>query len=505
MNLSRRSALRAAGLAAATAGAGAALAACGRDQETAAPTGANTPTAGPTEDTRIGQLNFQNGYPTDETVTKLYDEMDFQRACQAYLWGIPAVGLNEWRKAQAGVLGAKNGEMLLFLDFAEKLGILTPNYTTPYIVTMVDLQESGPFVIEIPPGQMAGMIMDIWQRVLADLGVVGPDQGKGGKFLILPPGHEEVAAQGYYVVPSPSRRVFAGVRLLDADRDKAIRELLPGIKSYTWSPTGAGQPMPARRAGDKEWSQMPPRGMAYWQSLNEVVQDEPVMERDRLILGQIRFLGIEKGTEFAPDARQQKILEDAVVVGEAMAKANTADKRVEPPFWPDTHWKHALVVSVDQRTPNYDQFDERAAWFYEAVSVSKAMLTETPGVGQRYIASYKDKDGTWLDGGTTYRLHVPPNPPAKRFWSVTAYDEDTRQMVITEQGRPDISSRKQDIVTNPDGSVDVYFGPQAPAGREANWVQTVPEDGWFAYFRFYGPTEPFFDKSWALPDIEKVT
>lgn len=226
------------------------------------------------------------------------------------------------------------------------------------------------------------------------------------------------------------------------------------------------------------------------------------MERDRLILAQLRFLGIEKGKEFKPDARQKKILEDAVVVGEAMAKANTSDKRVEPPFWKGTHWKHALVCAVDQRKPTYDQLDERAAWFYEAVVISKGMLTETPGVGQRYIASYKDKDGKWLDGGKTYKLHVPANPPAKQFWSATAYDEGTRQMVVTEQGRPDISSRKKDIVKNADGSIDVYFAPKAPAGKEANWVQTVPGKGWFTYFRFYGPTEAFFDKSWGLPDIE---
>jgi hypothetical protein len=457
-----------------------------------------------TKKTRIGELTFRSGYPTADTVEKLYDEIDFQRACQAYLWGLPAVGLNEWRKAHVDVFKAKNGEMLSYLDFAEKLGILTPNYTTPYIVTLVDLEKSGPCVIEIPPGLMAGMIMDIWQRVLADLGVVGPDAGSGGKFLILPPGHEKVEPAGYYVVPSPSRVVFGGVRLLDADKDKAIRELIPGMRSYTWSKAGTGQPMPVRRAGDNKWSQMPPHGMAYWESLNDVVQNETVMERDRLILAQLRFLGIEKGKEFKPDARQKKILEEAVIVGEAMAKANTSDKRVEPPFWPGTNWKHALVVSVDQRKPNFDQFDERAAWFYEAIAVSRGMLTETPGVGQRYIASYKDKDGQWLDGGMTYKLHVPPNPPAKQFWSVTAYDEGTRQMVVAEQGRPDISSRKEDIRKNADSSIDVYFGPQAPAGRESNWVQTVPGKGWFAYFRFYGPTEAFFDKSWALPDFEQV-
>ena len=132
------------------------------------------------------------------------------------------------------------------------------------------------------------------------------------------------------------------------------------------------------------------------------------------------------------------------------------------------------------------------------------MLTQTPGVGQRYIAAYKDRDGNWLSGSNTYRLRVPANPPVKQFWSVTAYDENTRQMPITEQGRPDISSRKEDVVKNSDGSVDVYFGPKAPQGKESNWVQTNPGKGWFTYFRFYGPTEAFFDKSWQLNDFEKL-
>jgi hypothetical protein len=249
---------------------------------------------------------------------------------------------------------------------------------------------------------------------------------------------------------------------------------------------------------------MPPHGMAYWEALNGVIQTEPVMERDRLILAELRFLGIEKEKPFKPDGRQKNLLEEAAVVSEAMAKANTSMKRMEPPFWPSTQWKHALVVSVDQRAPGYDQLDERTAWFYEAVVVSKGMLTQTPGVGQRYIAAHKDRDGNWLSGGNTYRLHVPPNPPVTQFWSVTAYDEDTRQMPVTEQGGPDISSRKEDIVKNSDGSVDIYFGPKAPQGKETNWVQTNSGKGWFTYFRFYGPTEAFFDKSWALPDFQKI-
>jgi hypothetical protein len=457
-----------------------------------------------TKQTRIGRLAFVSGYPSDETVEKLYDEMDFQRACQAYLWGIPAVGLHEWAKAHFNVFKAKSGEMLSYLDFDEKLGILTPNYTTPYIATFIDLEKSGPTVIEIPAGLMAGMIMDGWQRVLADLGVVGPDQGKGGKYLVLPPGHEKIESNGHFVVSSPSRVVFGGVRLLGGDKEKAIAELIPGIKTYAWSPTATGAPTSVRHAGDKKWSQMPPRGMAYWKSLDEFIQREPVMERDRLILAQLKFLGIEKGKPFKPDRRQKAILEEAAVVGEAMAKANTSDKRVEPPFWPRTQWKHALVVSVDQHAPSYDQFDERAAWFYEAGAVSKGMLTQTPGVGQRYIAVYKDSKREWLNGSNTYRLRVPANPPVKQFWSVTYYDEGTRQIAATAQGRPDISSHKEDIAKNSDGSIDVYFGPKAPKGKETNWVQTNPGKGWFTYFRFYGPTEPFFDKSWALPDFRKI-
>jgi hypothetical protein len=341
--------------------------------------GASPALAQETVDTRIGKLTFESGYPSQETVQKLYDEMDFQRASQAYLWGIPAVGVNEWRKAQTDLFKSQNGQMVSFVDFDEKLGILTPNFTTPYIVGVIDVEESGPIVLELPPGLMAGMIIDVWQRVLADLGVVGPDKGKGGKFLILPPGQEGAAPEGYYVVQSPSRIAFAAVRLLDPDREKAIAELVPGIKTYTWSAEGTGEVMPVHPAGDVKWSQMPPHGMPYWESLNEVVQLEPVAERDRMILAQLRFLGIEKGKPFEPDERQKKILEEAAAVGEAMAKANTSDKRVEPPFWEGTNWKHALVVSTDQRMPGFDQLDERAAWFYEAVAISKAMLTETPG------------------------------------------------------------------------------------------------------------------------------
>lgn len=457
-------------------------------------------------ETRVGRLHFESGYPSQVTVGKLYDEMDFQRACQGYLWAIPAVSLNEWRRAHEDVFRVRNGQWILMITREEKIGILTPNNTTPYLVSTVDLAKSGPFVIELPRGRIAGMMIDVWQRYLADLGVHGAEQGEGAKYLILPPGHEELKPEGYQVIKAATNTVFFGLRLLDKDEDEAIRRLVPGIRSYPWSARANPPKEQAVRAGNKDWSQVPPRGMKFWERLSEVVQNEPVQERDRLILAQLRLLGIEKGKPFQPDERQKRILEEAAVVGEAMAKANAFDKRVEPVFWKGTHWKDALVVTENQKMEHHDQFDERAAWFYEAVTVSRAMRTREVGKGMRYIAAYRDKNGDWLTGGKSYRLRIPANPPAEQFWSVTAYDEANRQFIANGTKSPDVSSRTKGLVRNDDGTFDIYFGPAPPKekGAEKNWIQTNPGEGYFIYFRFFGPQQAFFDKTWALPDLEPL-
>lgn len=457
-----------------------------------------------TVETRIGNLQFESGYPSRATVGKLYDEMDFQRACQAYLWGIPAVSLNEWRHAHEDVFKVRNGQWILMITREEKIGILTPNNTTPYLVSTVDLAKTGPFVIELPPGEIAGMMIDVWQRYLDDLGVFGPHKNRGGKYLVLPPGHEELKPEGYRVLRPDTNTVFFGLRLLDQNENEAIERLVPGIRSYPWSERMNPPKEQAVRAGNKDWSQVPPRGMKFWERLAEIIQNEPVQERDRLILAQLRFLGIEKGKPFKPDGRQKKLLEAAALVGEAMAKTNAFDKRVEPVFWPNTHWKHALVVSIDQRKPGFDQLDERASWFYEAVTISRAMLTEEAGKGQRYIAAYQDKNGDWLTGGKSYRLRVTADPPAEQFWSVTVYDQSTRQFIANPSRSPDVSSRTEGLKKNKDGSFDIYFGPTPPKGFEKNWIQTNPGDGFFLYFRLFAPTQRFFDKTWTLPDVEPL-
>jgi hypothetical protein len=248
-----------------------------------------------------------------------------------------------------------------------------------------------------------------------------------------------------------------------------------------------------------------PRGFAYWEKLYRWVNEEPVQERDRIMMAMLRSLGIEKGKPFQPDARMKKLLTEATLVGEAMGKVNDYEKRDMPlaHYADGSEWEFALCLDPSQETANYTQLDERAAWFYEATGTSNGMVSKTPSVGSVYLVSYKDHDGNWLDGANTYRLHVPPNPPVTQFWSITLYDVSSRALIQNNTEITDRSSR-QDLTKNADGSVDLYLGPEAPVGFEKNWIPTLAGKAWFPYFRLYGPTEAHFDRTWILPNIEKV-
>jgi len=451
-------------------------------------------------ETRIGTLefthDFANGYPTDATVEKLYDERDFQRACQVYIWSLPAVAFKAWQRGVTKGLGARNGQIVAILSYEARRGILTANATTPYYLGFADLS-AGPLVLEMPARGVQGAINDSWQNAI-------PDTEKPGKYLVLAPRQkapDNVA--GYVVRHSPTVNVFLGVRLTDPDPESA-KEALSHLQMYPYTQRDNPPKMEILDSGTKAWSGLPPRGMEYWERLNDVIQSEPVEPRDIFFHAMLRPLGLEKGKPFKPDARQTKILTDAALVGEAMAKANSADRRFAGgKYRSDAHWDFALQLDADDPGAFWNLLDERASWFYEAVGAGAAMAPKRPGPSSAYLGAYKDKTGKWLDGGTSYRLRVPPNPPIKLFWSVTVYDIDTRALILNEHKIADRSSR-MDLRKNDDGSVDIYCGPTAPAGFEKNWIPTVPGKNWFAYFRFYQPTEAYFDRSWPLPDFEQV-
>jgi len=453
---------------------------------------------------RVGKIAFEKGLPTKTGIQQIFDVQDFQRACQLYQWAVPVVGTMGWQNANLAN-GATSGETdwVAYDDFGPRSGILTPNQEVTYVMAFPDMEKTGPLVLEYPAGKIAGIVMDYWQRPQSDYGLTGPERGQsGGKVLIVGPGQAVPAdTAGYHVVQVKTRILFTGYRVLDRREKEA---LTAKVLMYPYSQRD-NPPASKVIFAKKTFTQSHPRGFAYWECVNQFVQREPVHERDRLFMAMLRALGIEMGKPFQPNSRMQGILTDAAAMGEQMARVTVYEKRFENAYYrKDAKWQYALVVDPSQRQPNYDELDERTDWFYEAIGCSYAMITKTPGVGSVYLATYQDKDGEWLDGGQNYRLKVSPNPPMKQFWAASVYDMDTRNLMGNASAKAEISSNTQGLQKNADGSVDVYFGPKPPQGREANWVETQTGIFWFPYFRLYAPTEAYFDKSWPLPDIEKA-
>ncbi|MEZ4564861.1 MAG: DUF1254 domain-containing protein [Thermomicrobiales bacterium] len=392
-----------------------------------------------TLDSRIGPLEYQVGYPTDDTAQMLYDEMDFQRACQAYIWGIPAMGFYGLRRSMRDELDTPDGEMCTFLSFDDRIGMLTPNVVTAYGFVFWNLATQGPAVIEVPALPIAGGVLDIWQRPITDLGQTGPDGGNGGKYLIVPPGSpDNLSAEGYYTYRSPTNQIWFGLRGLDADPTNAANAL-SAHRIYAWDQRDNPPALTVNHAGGRKWNSAQPADISYFQGLADLLDPEPVAERDRFFMAFLRPLGIIPGQPFAPDERQTAILADAAVVGNAMAQNVDYNKRFpDSRVYPGTDklWDYALLCATDQRGYGYEEIDERDSWFYEAIGNSVGMQGETVGAGQVYLDVQRDGDGDYLDGSHNYRLHIPADPPVAQFWSITAYNNLTRTPVVTDRKRP---------------------------------------------------------------------
>lgn len=464
-----------------------------------------SPLFGETVRTATGEIQVERGLPAGAADAQaLYDELDYQRACQCYLWALPIVSMAEWKSQHREVFGGTDGDLVSYTSFKDKLGILTPNTTTPYVLGFPDLSRTGPLIVDYPAGPSAGAAGDFWQRPITDMGETGPDKAKGGKYLILGPGQEVTGAEGFIIVRSPTFSISVGARALDPDPQKG-RELMEKIRIYPFSRRDDPTPTRLISADGKPWSQVQPQGIGYWKRLHQILQGEPVEARDRMMMAMLAPLGIEKGKPFEPDERQTRLLERGAATGQLMAANFAFNKRFEGArYRKDAHWDYVLTFDPSQEEPNFTQLDNRSAWFYEAVTSSKGMATRIAGVGQAYLGAYHDSEGNWFDGGRHYKLRVPPDPPAKQFWSLTVYDTRTRCLIDNPHQIADRSSRMPDLVKNDDGSVDLYIGPTAPAGHEKNWIPTVPGKGWVAYFRLYAPLQPYLDASWPLPDIEPV-
>ena len=460
-------------------------------------------------ETHLGTLIFERGYPTEETTRKVFDELDYQRAVQAYLWAYPVVSFESIRIGVKRDLGLDYNEFTIADKLADPKSVwLTANDTTVYALTLIDLGKHGPMVVDIPPGAIVGLIDDYWQRSLTDVGLPGLDGDKGGKFLLLPPGYSgEVPGAGYHVLRGTMNDYSVMVRGIAVKGDFAgAEQVVRKMQVYLWSERNNPKAAKFVSFSGKVMDTLPPDGIEYWARLASFINNNPVQERDRFFMAMLKPLGIEKGKEFKPDPRQHKILEEAARIGDAMGRVMLfeGEKRISGAnAFRGTQWNWVVLNRPDQETEYYSQLDERLHYTYGAIYTSPFIGSKKPGPGSEYVQVFKDKDGKRLDGAKSYRLHVPANVPAMAFWSLTLYDTATRSMLQNPTNDAAHSSYDK-LKTNADGSIDLYFGPQAPAGSESNWVETVPGKGFYPMFRFYTPKEGVFDGTWTLPDVELI-
>jgi len=457
-------------------------------------------------ETRIGTLKFFDGFPDKATVEKVYDNLDFLRGVQAYLTALPAVSIEGARRGVTEFGPANQTALIAEQLLDSKSLFLTANTTTPYTVLYLDTK-NGPLVLEIP-SHVLGPIDDAWFRWVSDVGFTGPDGGRGGKYLLLPPGYTGAVPAGYFVARSRTfgNLLFFRTFLKDGDPKPGVDNVKKNLRVY---PLGQAANPPAMKFVDisgKAFNTIGPGDYSAFEYLNRTVQEEPSDALDPYTLGVFAAIGIEKGKPFAPDARLRKILVEAAAVGDATARTLTYQSRIkEAYYYPNSAWITPFIGgSYKFEQDGVLNLDAKDLFFFYATGVTPAMTEKMIGKGSQYAGAFVDAKGNPLDGSKTYRVHMPPNIPAEEFWSFTAYDNQTRSMLQTDQQFPAVGSLTKGLLVNADGSVDVYFGPKAPVGRENNWIQTIPGKGWSTLLRLYSPLEPWFDKTWRPGDIDPM-
>jgi len=457
-------------------------------------------------ETRIGTLNFFDGMPDPATVQKAYDNLDFLRGVEVFLNAMPGASVFAFRKG-ARENGFGNGEIGIMETLMDSKSLfLTPNTETVYALSWLDLTD-GPMVVESPPNVL-GIVDDFWFRYVTDLGNAGPDRGQGGKFLFLPPGYDGPVPDGYFTFQSQTfgNLLFWRGFLVNGDPAPAVASIKANARIYPLAEARNPPEQQFVNISGRDMNTIHSNDIRFYEEIHQLVQEEPVDAIDPDFMGLLSSIGIVKGEPFEPAARMTAILTDAAAVGNATSRSILFANRDERfRLYPDSYWEVGFMGgSHEFLVDGVRYLDARTRMFYYATGITPAMAMKMVGAGSQYAISFRDSQGNYFDGGQTYKLNIPADVPVNQFWSIVVYDGQTRSMLQSDQQFPSLGSLKSGVVTNADGSVDVYFGPTAPEGKEGNWIQTVAGKSWNVILRLYGPLDPWFEKVWRPGDIELV-
>lgn len=450
---------------------------------------------------------------SDFTPENVAEQITYNRAVEATIWGMPAVSMAAIRQSLKRDLGADYGDIIYSSQVLDsKHEFLTANNQTPYVLTFFDLR-NGPMVLDVPPAtkQVAffGSAIDSWEVPLVDIGPTGDDMGKGGKYLFLPPGYTAAPPKGYFVIPSQT--VFTHIALRPIPMGGGtIADAVAYSKTLKAYPLAQASSPPANKYVDafpKVWKTLPEYNMDFIKLLAEVVELEPAQPRDAAMLGMLETIGIKKGVAFSPNEKQQKLLGAAASKAAEYMQYELLNSAYVP-FWEDRQWMATNPENSYEHSYYGDgrlDYSSRATRFaYWATWAPKRLGDPNKIPASYYLKNFRDKSGKLLKGTSLYRLNVPADTPVKDFWSIIAYELSTSAFIHTQENRVGLSSYdKSKMIMNSDGSVDIYIGQKAPEGKENNWIPTGGKDFWLM-MRFYGPDKTLFDKKWKMPDVEEV-
>jgi hypothetical protein len=469
--------------------------------------------------------------PTPETSKLLKDELLFQRATQTYLWALPLINTLGMKFGSEKVFGAGYNVLPVWKKRLDaKTLVTTPNSDVIYAMSYLDLGKDGPMVFEAPPG-LQGILLDFWQRPIpgptiggtvffGDVGLPGPDAGNGGKFLILPPGYDKAVPMGYFVYSSGTNNVFVFLRSFYQDPNNLTPAvaLMEAAKIYPVGGEASAKPMQYPDASGVPANMLPVSDANAFDQLKALVDSEGANLADPDWLGMLASIGIVNGQPFNPDAATRAILDKAAKTAYKMSRVVGFEEVVAGRnfrIYPDRRWVNpiadgtptnpggAMDLAWRRKAGGYLDLDARIWFFTDYYSISPGMISQIPGKGAKYMVGFTDSAGTPLSGGASYRVKLPPNIPAANFWSLTLYEAENASGLANGEPFPSLGSRDKPE-QNADGSTELYLGPEAPAGKQGNWLRTVPGKGYFAILRLYSPTEAAIDKSWKPGDIEKV-